>query len=589
MSISILLKKIYKDYFFQLLSFSLLLLLAGIIEAAGLVFIAPILDNILENDLTESSFLTKKIYSIFEYFGLKIKLEILFLIFILTTLFSAIFGTLCVYYSEKIKYNYGFDLMSKTLKSVFSLKWSFFTKVKQGTLLNTLNRELTVIINVLSVFARMIANFIQLLIILIIPFLISWQLVLIMIFTLLLIFSPLIILTKKARKIGYKDTLAHKNFLSYLQEIFSGLKLILGNSLQNLVKTEALYKYSTQIKVAIIRAVLFISINNAIIPLMAIGFTILYYLSFNFLNIKFVELTVVLAALLRVSSKLGSIAREKAVLETSLASLKELNLINKFNKKFLIKSGSKNLGTFKSKIEFKNVNYSYEKNNLILKKCNLNIAKGNIIGITGESGSGKSTIIDLIMGFDFPARGQLKIDDVKIENIDLENYRKKIGYVSQDTVLFNTTILKNILWTNIKANKKDVKNLIKKSKAFSFINKLPHGLNTLVGDRGVSLSGGQIQRIALLRAIIKNPEIIILDEATSALDEANERHIIEFLLKLKKSKTIVIVSHRLFALKKTDILYILNKGKIIEKGIYSKLKNNKKSVFYKILNNQKNN
>ena len=149
---------------------------------------------------------------------------------------------------------------------------------------------------------------------------ISWELVLIMIFTLSLIFSPLIILTKKARKIGYKDTLAHKNFLSYLQEVFSGLKLILGNSLQNLVKTEALEKYSTQIKVAIIRAVLFISINNAIIPLMAIGFTILYYLSFNFLDIKFVELTVVLAALTRVSTKLGGIIREKAVLETSLAS-----------------------------------------------------------------------------------------------------------------------------------------------------------------------------------------------------------------------------------------------------------------------------
>ena len=135
--------------------------------------------------------------------------------------------------------------------------------------------------------------------------------------------------------------------------------------------------------------------------------------------------------------------------------------------------------------------------------------------------------------------------------------------------------------------KKMVQSFINKSKAFSFINELPQGLNTIVGDRGVSLSGGQIQRIALIRALIDNPEIIILDEATSALDEANEKYIMEFLYKFMKTKTIIIISHRLNALKGTDIIYLLKKGKIIEKGNYSKLKNNKKSNFYKILNSKK--
>ena len=192
------------------------------------------------------------------------------------------------------------------------------------------------------------------------------------------------------------------------------------------------------------------------------------------------------------------------------------------------------------------------------------------------------------MGFDFPNKGKIKIDNVNIENLDLNDYRK-IGYISQDTVLFNTTVVKNILWTNSDAKKYDVEKLISKSKAFNFIKKLPNGLNTMVGDRGVSLSGGQIQRIALLRALIKNPQILILDEGTSALDEKNEKLIMDFLFKLKKIKTIIIVAHRLFTLKKVDMLYILKDGKIIEKGSYLNLKTNKRSNFNKMLNAQKNN
>ena len=589
MAVSILLKNIYKNYFLQLILFSLILIFAGILETTALIFLAPILDSILGNDLINSTFLTQKIYSIFEYFDLKVHLEILFLIFVLSTIFTAFFSTLCVYYSEKIKYSYGYELMSDTLKNLFSLKWAFFTKVKQGNLLNTLSRELQAIINTLSVFARMIANFTQFLIIAILPFLISWQLIIIMILTLLVIFFPLLFLSRKARRVGAQETLAHKVLLSHLQESFSGLKVILGNSLQEIVKLKILKKFITQIKITIIRMVLFTSLSNAVLPLMAIGFTILYYFSFNFLNIKIVELTVIIAAFVRMTSKLGLIIKDKAVLESALASLKELNLINNIKKKLIVKNGSKSLGTFKSKIEFNNVSYSYENKNIVLKKCNLNFIKGKITGITGESGSGKSTIVDLIMGFDFPNKGKIKIDGVYIDDLDLNDYRKKIGYISQDTVLFNTTVLKNILWTNSDAKKYDVEKLIAKSKAFNFIKKLPNGLNTLVGDRGVSLSGGQIQRIALLRALIKNPQILILDEGTSALDEKNEKHIMDFLFKLKKIKTIIIVAHRLFTLKKVDMLYILKDGKIIEKGSYLNLKKNKRSNFNKMLNAQKNN
>ena len=223
MKISVLFKSICKDYPVKLLLFSLILIVTGLIEATGLFFLAPIFDIILENDLENSSAVTKKIYLILNQINIVPNLELLFFIFIASTILTALSSTLCVYFSEKIKYSYGYDLMSSTLKNLFSIKWIFFTKIKQGSLLNTLNRELTVIINTLSIFARMISNIVQFSIIAILPFTISWQLVSIMVFTLLIIFSPLLILTKYARKVGDRDTVAHREFLNAIQETFSGL------------------------------------------------------------------------------------------------------------------------------------------------------------------------------------------------------------------------------------------------------------------------------------------------------------------------------------------------------------------------------
>ena len=576
MKISILFKNIFKHSPIQLCIFILILIFSGLIEALGLIFLAPIFDNILGNGSENSSALTTRIYLILNNLNIETNLNILFVIFVSSTILTAISSTVCIYFSEKIKYSFGYNLMKSTLKNLFNIKWVFFTKAKQGSLLNTINRELTVIINTLSIIARIFSNFIQFIIIGFIPFAISWKLVLIMVFTLIIISLPLIVLTKYARKVGEKDTFAHKDFLNSLQETFSGFKLIIGNSLQKVSKTNLLAKYLNLIRIAIIRAVLFTGISNVILPITSVGFVVLYFASTEVLDIKIVEITVIAAAFVRMASKFGQIIREKASLEAALASLMELNLINKSNKKLLIRNGNKELLNYNEKIEFKNVHYYYDKSNLVLKNLTLSFENKKITGITGESGSGKSTIIDLIMGFDFPSEGQIKISNINIKDLNINQYRKKIGYVSQDAVLFNTSILKNILWTNPNAKKIDVENLIKSSKAFDFIFKLPNKLNTLVGDRGISLSGGQIQRISLLRALIKNPEVLVLDEGTSALDNKNEKHIIALLNKLKKTKLIILVAHNLTTLKHVDKLFVINNGKVFNQRNINQIKKNNK-------------
>jgi len=201
----------------------------------------------------------------------------------------------------------------------------------------------------------------------------------------------------------------------------------------------------------------------------------------------------------------------------------------------------------------------------------LQIKKGQMIAIVGESGSGKSTLIDVIMGFNDPTSGDILIDDTPLKKYDINSYRKKIGYVPQEGELFNASIIENIKWANEKTTNEQIQHICKEAYADGFIKSFPEGYETLVGDRGVRLSGGQLQRIALARALIRKPEILILDEATSSLDSKSEKNIQEAINKIVKKTTIIVIAHRLSTILKADHIYVINHGRIAEEGNYEDL------------------
>ena len=219
--------------------------------------------------------------------------------------------------------------------------------------------------------------------------------------------------------------------------------------------------------------------------------------------------------------------------------------------------------------------------------------------ITGKSGSGKTTISDLILGLQKTNKGKVLIDNIEINDFDINKFRHKIGYVPQESFLFNTSIENNLLWAinGEKKNKVDEKFLMKKNERDAkvqkclklanidkFINSLPDGVQTEVGDRGTRLSGGQKQRISLARALIRDPEILILDEATSSIDDETEKLILSSLNKLKDSMTIILIAHRLSTLSCADEIYVLDQGKIVEFGSYEDLSSNKDSLIFDLKN-----
>ena len=229
-----------------------------------------------------------------------------------------------------------------------------------------------------------------------------------------------------------------------------------------------------------------------------------------------------------------------------------------------ISSGVK--GKIIGDIKFESINYSFDSKK-VLRDLNLKIKKNNFVGIVGPSGSGKTTFFDLLTGLLIPQKGRILIGDTPLFDINISEYRKKIGYVTQDPVVFNDTIENNIsLWNKGKINQ--VKHSAYLSHASEFISKLPDGYNTNVGEKGVKLSGGQRQRIAIAREIFKDPELLIFDEATSSLDSESEEMIKESIRGIKGSVTMIIITHRLSTVKSCDNLYVLSGGTIVENGTF---------------------
>jgi subfamily B ATP-binding cassette protein MsbA len=232
-------------------------------------------------------------------------------------------------------------------------------------------------------------------------------------------------------------------------------------------------------------------------------------------------------------------------------------------------------------IVFKDVSFTYPDGSKVIDKINISIAGSSKTAIIGTSGSGKTTILNLIPRFYNLKEGSILIDNQEINKIRLSSLRKNISIVSQDTVLFDDTIKNNIAYANILATDDDIKNAAKFAAIDDFINSLKDGYNTIVGENGVKLSGGQKQRISIARAILKNSPIILLDEATSSLDSEAEEKIRYALDNLTKNKTTLIISHKFSSIINCDKIYILNKGKIIDEGTHSELVKN--STVYKNL------
>jgi ATP-binding cassette subfamily B protein len=255
--------------------------------------------------------------------------------------------------------------------------------------------------------------------------------------------------------------------------------------------------------------------------------------------------------------------------QRAMASFKRINALK--NTQPDIQNGSIEAGSIEKLISLEDVNFSYVDNFPVLNDVSINIKKGSTTAIVGSTGSGKSTLIKLLLRLYDVKAGKIKFDDIDIKDLNIHSLRKTIGLVSQDIFLFEGTVFENIAYGNLEASNSDIWKAAKLSESDEFINLLPNKEDTIVGERGQKLSGGQRQRISIARAILKNPEILILDEATSAVDNETEAAIQRSLDTLKEGRTVIAIAHRLSTIRNADIIYVLEKGQIVESGTHEEL------------------
>lgn len=402
----------------------------------------------------------------------------------------------------------------------------------------------------------------------------SWKLAVIGVVVLTCAFLPVALIRKKIKQVSNDTAVLGGGINTNFNETYHGNKIVTGYSLQNRIYN----KFKTQIREGFNLNMSLVKRAGWMSPIMYLiastGVAIVMFFG-NKLIIagemttgSFASFVTSLLLLYKPVKELGSTLTNMQGIFVAMSRVFELfDLAPEIQEK----ENATELTQVDNGIEFNNVYFEYEEGKPVLNNINLNVKKGETLALVGNSGGGKSTIVNLVPRFYDVTSGEIKIDGTNIKNFTLKSLRQNISEVFQDNFLFSGTIAENILMGNQNATEEELKEVVRLAHLEDFLNELENGINTTIGERGTTLSGGQRQRVAIARAMIKNAPVLILDEATSALDNKSEAIVQKALENLMKNKTVFVIAHRLSTIKNANKIAVINEGKLVELGTHEEL------------------
>lgn len=479
------------------------------------------------------------------------------------------------------------DIKADLFRKLVRYEATFFDKNTSGTIMFRFNNDVDAacsgLLNNMKLFTTRIFSSVSLIFVLIIN---SWKLSIVAIIVLLAALYPLTTLRKKITDIMSKTVSSSSGIITFFSEAFSGNRIVTSYNLYDYLAR----KFDEALRTVFTLGMKMVQRTGILSPMMhfiiSIGIAAVIWMGSYLIFINdltpggFVSF---ITALLLLYQPIKSIGNDYNAMQMSMMAMERVFDLLKEEPKIQSAPDAVKINGVKKGIKYKNVCFEYVKKHPVLSKINLDIKIGETVAFVGNSGGGKTTMVNLLPRFYEPKSGKILIDGIDVQKIELDSLREQIAIVFQDNFLFDGTIRENIILGNSAAKKKQIDLAVKSACLDEFIASLDKGLDTRIGERGVLLSGGQKQRVAIARAFLKNAPIVILDEATSALDNKSEAVVQQAINNLMKDRTVLIIAHRLSTVRNADKIVVVDHGKIVEMGNHSELIQ-KKGTYYALYN-----
>mgnify|MGYP001166794251 CR=1 FL=1 len=571
----------FKKKKWLVMSYFLVTIIDSLIALFAVLTLVPVIQFMTSEKSDESIATLNYYFDLLRYLGIEFNLINSLVIFLIMTVISSISSVILFYITRINGYAIVYELRSWAIYKFYGQGLAFINGYSFGIMQNTFEREVDKVGDAIHSVLQLVSATIFTLLMISFSISLSSQMTIIIIvsfvFTAFLLslignkISALSFITVNSANILssklYGPMLNAKNVLSFAREkwAYDEHKKAFKNHARAAINSQTLAFVLPE----------FFKTSSVLIAVMSLFYSLSSGESLALL-------LATLAVFMRMLPKISNFSESYAMIKEAMPSVIQYDKLFPKTATSQTNSLNKRIGGLVSSIILENISFSYETRKNVLQDINIEIKKNSFVTFVGQSGSGKTTCADVIMGLYSPTSGSVLIDGCSLDEIDLISYLDKIGYVQQDSVLLDGSVKENLLWANPQASEEDMWKSLELVSIDEFIKSLPNQLDALVGERGVSISGGQKQRIALALALVRNPDILILDEVTSALDQESEKIIRHSLNSLSNKLTIISVTHRPSMAQHSDMIYVFDKGSVVESGNYKSLIE-KKGIFLNLM------